>query len=89
MINHLRSLEYVGRHSLAYYAVNALILNVAELVAFRILHILGATLPVASKWVAILFVTILAMVLRLVHSALDVVGDWCAVSRTDVKEICG
>lgn len=62
LIGHSKVLEYVGKHSLVYYAVNALMLNVAKLVAFRILHIPGASLPVVGQWVVGLFVTVLAMV---------------------------
>ncbi|MCH3975183.1 MAG: acyltransferase family protein [Bifidobacterium tibiigranuli] len=61
LIGRSRVLEYVGRHSIVFYALNALMLNAAKLAVFRVLHVNGAALPAAGQWVVGVIVTVLAM----------------------------
>jgi uncharacterized membrane protein len=61
LIGRSRVLEYVGRHSIVFYALNALMLNAAKLAVFRALHVNGAALPAAGQWAIGVIVTVLAM----------------------------
>jgi uncharacterized membrane protein len=61
LIGRSRVLEYVGRHSIVFYALSALMLNAAKLMVFRLLHVNGATLPAAGQWFVGVIVTVLAM----------------------------
>lgn len=49
------------RHSIVFYALNALMLNAAKLAVFRVLHVNGAALPAVGQWVVGVIVTVLAM----------------------------
>lgn len=60
-------LEYVGRNSLTFYAVNALTMNVIKLVVFRILGVDAAMLPVTVQYLlslVIIFVAFIALAIE-------------------------
>jgi hypothetical protein len=61
LIGRSRVLEYVGRRSIVFYALNALMLDAAKLAVFRGLHVNGAVLPAVGQWAAGMIVTVLAM----------------------------
>lgn len=62
-ITHNSVLEYIGRHSLSFYVVNALTLNVGKMVFFRVLHIDGAHASIFMQWVWGILLTIFCLAL--------------------------
>lgn len=44
-------LEYIGRHSLSFYVVNAFTLNIGKIVFFKVLGIDGLHASAAMQWV--------------------------------------
>jgi hypothetical protein len=70
LIGRSRVLECVGRHSIVFYALNALMLNAAKLAVFRVLHVNGAALPAAGQWAVGVIVAVLAMLFMAVADLL-------------------
>lgn len=62
-IAHCSLLQYVGKNSLVYYAVNALTLNIVKFGAFKVIRIPGTELAVALQFVLGLLLTVVAMVI--------------------------
>lgn len=54
-------LEYIGRHSLSFYVVNAITLNIGKIVFFKLLHIDGTQANIAMQWVYGILLTIFCL----------------------------
>lgn len=59
-------IEYIGRHSLSFYAVNAFTLNIGKMVFFKIIHINGLHSSILLQWIiGILLVTFCLILLAI------------------------
>jgi uncharacterized membrane protein len=63
IIGHSHILQYIGEHSIVFYALNALMLNIAKLVTFRILNINASSFSAPVQWLIGILVAVFAMTL--------------------------
>ena len=63
IIGHSHILQYIGEQSIVFYALNALMLNIAKLVTFRILNINASAFAEPVQWIIGILVTVFAMAL--------------------------
>jgi hypothetical protein len=95
LIGRSRVLEYVGRHSIVFYALNALMLNAAKLMVFRVLRVNGAALPAAGQWAVGVLVTVLAMLFMAVADLFVQRWMWWSIGtakpvrRRGAERMCG
>ncbi len=62
VIGHNRILQYIGRASIVFYAVNFLSMTISKTVFFRLLHVDGAILPIPMQYTVGAIVTAVALV---------------------------
>jgi hypothetical protein len=82
-------LEYVGRHSIVFYALNALMLNAAKLAVFRVLHVNGAALPAAGQWIVGVIGTVLATLFMAVADLFVQRWMWWSIARQSRRGSAG
>ena len=85
IISRCAPLEYVGRNSLTYYAVNALTMNVIKLVIFRVLRINASMLSVAGQYLVALVIILVAFLVLALESEFIKRYLWWAIGRDRPK----
>lgn len=76
-----RTLAYIGRYSLVYYALNALTLNIMKIGLFRVIGINVASTPWFSQLLAGLAATALALVLLTLANLFIQRWMWWAIGK--------
>lgn len=80
-IGNSKPLEYVGRNSLTYYAVNALTMNVVKLFVFRLLSVDASVLSTAAQYLFALCLIIVAFVALALESEIIKRFLWWSIGK--------
>ena len=62
-ISRNRILEYIGKNSIVFYALNAFTLNIAKIIFFKVLSINGSAVPVVAQFIIGVVITVFSLVL--------------------------